>query len=614
VSATALAPLAIALPLAMAAVLAVLGPRVPRVAVDLIAAATALAVIVAAGALVAATGAGRQVTWAGGWTPSQGFSVGVVLVVDRAGAALALLVGVLVLAAVTYAWRYFEIVHGNFQVLVLAFLGAMCGFALSGDLFDMFVFFELMGAVAYALTGYRIEEPGPLQGALNFGIVNSLGAYAMLTGIGLLYGRTSELGLAQLGVALAGHRADPLVVAAFVLVATGFLVKAAMVPFHFWLPDAHAVAPTPVCILFSGVMVELGVYGVARVYWTVFSATLPAASVQRALLVLGTVTALVGAALCVLQRHLKRLLAYSTVSHVGLFLLGVGVLTRHGLAGTMLYVLGHAGVKAALFLCVGVLLNRYGSVDERSLHGRGRPERLVGVAFVLGGLALAGLPPFGTWAGKAVLEEALANAGYPLGPVLPLVVSALTGAAVLRAGLGVFWGLGRPPGHPLGHPALETSGENEEPESDRPVAAVPWSMVGPVLGLLVGSLAVGALPQLAPAASRAATEFVDRAGYAGQALAGAASTDRPGPALTVWSASSVGLGLLAVAIAAGLALAHLYRDRLPAAGRATARRVLRPGRALLVGLARLQSGHVGDYVAWLAAGVVVLAALVGPAG
>src|SRR5205823_2541094 len=140
--------------------------------------------------------------------------------------------------------------------LVLLFQAGMCGFALTGDLFNAFVFFELMGVVAYALTGYRVEEARAVQGALAFALVNSLGGYATLLGIALLYARTGELGLAQTGSRLDAHPGGPdgLLTAAFVLVVTGLLVKAAAVPFHFWLADAHAVAPTPVCMLLSAVM------------------------------------------------------------------------------------------------------------------------------------------------------------------------------------------------------------------------------------------------------------------------------------------------------------------------------------------------------------------------
>src|SRR6185312_6607973 len=177
--------------------------------------------------------------------------------------------------AFVFSWYYFESIKSLYHALMLVFLAGMCGLALTGDLFNLFVWFELMSAAGVALCGYKSEESGPLQGAINFAVSNTLGAYLSLTGIAILYAQTGALNMAQVGAALAaGNPGNVYVIVAFVFFASGFLVKAAAFPFHFWLADAHAVAPTPVCVLFSGVMVELGLYAVARVYWTVFSAPL----------------------------------------------------------------------------------------------------------------------------------------------------------------------------------------------------------------------------------------------------------------------------------------------------------------------------------------------------
>ncbi|MEU4896811.1 complex I subunit 5 family protein [Streptomyces sp. NPDC044780] len=600
-----LLPLVVAVPLLGAAVLVAAGRRLPRLVSDLLGCAFAAATAVAALlVLVRAGHAGPgayPVEWVGGWRPVGGSGVGIVLVGDPLGAGLAALVSLLVVAVLIYSWRYFEEPPrrhtGSFPALILVFQAGMCGFALTGDLFNAFVFFELMGVAAYALTGFRVEEPKPLQGALAFGVVNSLGGYATLLGITLLYARTGELGFAQIGRRLDASGPDGLVLAAFVLVTTGLLVKAAAVPFHFWLPDAHAVAPTPVCMLLSGVMVELGVYGVARVYWTVFAGPggLGHPAFTRALLVLGVLTALLGAAMCWQQRHLKRLLAFSTVAHTGLFLIGVAVLTPEGVSGTALYVLGHAGVKAALFACVGVLLDRYATVDEHELFGRARELPVVGVLFAVGGLALCGLPPFGSGLGKAVAEEA---AGHTAGwlPALYVLVSAVTGGAVLRAGLRIFAGAGRRPRDQEGEP--ETTGE-EEPETGRRLGRIPVPLVAVPAALLAASLAVGAVPAVASAMGRAGALFTDTGGYRRTVLDARAAA---APALPPphWQPTGIVLGLLSTALA--IALATL-----------AVRRPARDGTAaLLAPVRRLQSGHIGDYVAWLVAGTALLTVLTVP--
>ncbi|GFE18543.1 hypothetical protein Sgleb_65900 [Streptomyces glebosus] len=597
-------PLIVAVPLFGAALLVGAGRRLPRSAAEvlgcLFAAATAALALAASAGTPSSTA--RPLEWLGGWRPHGGAGVGIVLVGDRIGLGLATLVSLLVVAALAYAWRYFDEPPrrhaASFPALVLLFQAGMCGFALAGDLFNAFVFFELMGVVAYALTGYRVEEARAVQGALVFGVVNSLGAYTTLFGIALLYARTGELGLAQIGSALDAHPGGPdaLVIAAFVLIATGLLVKAAAVPFHFWLADAHAVAPTPVCMLMSGVMVELGVYGIARVYWTVFAGPggIPAPDAQRALLALGALTAVLGAVMCGLQRHLKRLLAYSTVAHTGLFLIGLAALTPEGLGGVALYVLAHAGVKAALFACVGILLDRFGSVDEPELHGKGRELPWVGALFGIGGLALAGLPPFGTALGKAVTEEAAGG----WATALFVVVSAATGGAVLRAGARVFLGLGPVAGSGAATSQQETSGKAEEPETrGGRLIRVPGSMLAVPAVLLAGALAVGLVPGLRTGTGQATDAFTDQSGYLAAVLHGRATE----PAATPpphWSTAGVLWDLLATALAVGLALLAVRRPLGAEPARWT------------TPLRRLHSGHVGDYVAWFLAGITLLGVLV----
>jgi multicomponent Na+:H+ antiporter subunit D len=589
----------VAVPIIGSAVVLISHRRLPRLAVDLFTTAVAASVVVMTAVVVSRSSSGRVVTWSAGWEPSHGFAVGIVMISDPVSAGLAVLAASLMTLALIFSWRYLESAEAHYHCLMLLFLAGMVGFAMTGDLFDMFVFFELMGAAAYALTGLKVEDNLSLQGGMNFGIINSLGAYIALMGVGILYSKTGQLGLPQLGAALSHQSRNGLVVAAFVMVLTGFLVKGAMAPFHFWLADAHAVAPSPVCVMFSGVMVPLGVYGAFRVYWAVFSQTIPVDDVRRTFLTFGCLTALVGAAMCLSQRHFKRLLAYSTIAHVGLFLVALGCLDPSGSAGALLYVAAHAGVKSALFLIGGVILAKYGSVDEAELHGCGRDAGSVRWLAVAGGLALAGLPPFGTALGKAVSEDAGSAAGYAWVPVLFVAVSALTGGAVLRVAGRVFFGLGPPPVEETG----QTTGE-EERESE-PLRQVPPTMLVPIVVLLAGSLAVGVIPGAHAAAERAGSFFTDPAGYRAAALDRASTAVAPSHAGD-WTGKGVGLGLLSAGLAVAVAAAGIWsrriRDAIPGVGWAA-----RP----LALLRALHSGHVGDYVAWLMLGVAALGGFIG---
>lgn len=588
--------LPIAIPLLAAALVAATQRWLPRPVPDALAWLAAAAQAAVSLGLLASAWHAPFVYWMGGWKAEGGMAMGIGFYVDGASCMLAALAGVLTMGAFTYAWRYFETPQALFHVLMLVFSGAMAGFALSGDVFTMFVCFELMGIAAYALAGFHSEEKGPVQGAFNFAMINSLGAFMMLWGIGLLYGRYGALNMAQLGLAVAASPADALVMAALGLLLGGLFVKGAIVPFHFWLPDAHAVAPAPVSALFSGVMVELGLYGAARLLWVVFHGPLGAHAhgLQLVLVAAGAITAVVGGALCLMQHHLKRLLAYSTVSHAGLMLMGVALLSADGLAGVGVYLVGHGLVKATLFLSAGIVLNLTGSVNELELHGRGK--RLVGtsVLFMLAGLALAGLPPFGTALGKSLLEEAAPHGAMSWVGWLAMAASAVTAAAVLRAGARIFFGLGPLPEPPAGSADRLDEQRTEGPEE---AAGTPWLMALPAAVLLVLALAVGLWPGLPGAALVVAAHFTDAADYTARVLpqvAPAPAPVSPGqPGHLDWLKSCL-------PVVAAVALAALMLTRGPARRLADA---LRPVASVL---RAAHSGHVGDYAAWAAIGGAAL--------
>jgi multicomponent Na+:H+ antiporter subunit D len=599
---TPLPALAVAVPLTGAAFLAgatLLGRRriMDSAAIGL-AAATA---VICAVLLVQSTG-GLIVYWFGGWEPSNGVALGISFAIDPLGASMALLAAALTTAALVFSWRYFEAVGGLYHALMLVFLAAMVGFTLSGDLFNMFVFFELMGVAAFALTGYKVEESEPLQGALNFGVTNGIAAFLILMGLGLLYGRTGALNLAQLGAALAGREIDGLIVVSFAVLVAAFLIKSAMVPFHFWLADAYAVAPAPVCVLLSAVMSELGIYALARIYWSVFAGALGGhgSQIKPVTVGIGVVTALIAAIMCFLQRRLKRILAFATMSHAGLFVVGVGLLTPAGLGGVAVYVLADAMVKTTLFFSVGILLHRYGSGDERHLQGRGRDFPFAGVLLVVGAFGLAGLPPLGTWLGKSLIEDEAVLLGYSWMPAVFLVVSVLTGATVLRAAGRIFLASEAPDG------GSHADGEDEEAETSGGEGRTPLVMVIPAVLFALLAFAPGLLPGLDRAAEGVAHRFEDRSAYERAVLEGAPQDSHSLPPDEPSSALKGGLlGVVSSALAVALAWVALVPQLWPSA----LPRALSPLSSLSSGMRALHSGHVGDYVAWLTVGFALLGGL-----
>jgi multicomponent Na+:H+ antiporter subunit D len=458
----------------------------------------------------------------------------------------------------------------------------MAGFCLTGDLFNLFVFFELMAVSAFGLAAYHTRSRGALRGALNFAITNSIGAFLVLIGVALLYGRTGALNLAQIGQQLSatGH-VDRLTIVALSLLMVGFLIKAAVVPFHFWLIDTASSAPLPVVIVLAGALDTLGVYAVARIYWTVFATPLSAQQhvVQTLLISIGAISAVVGAAVALVLHEPDRTLPFVMVSHTGILLIGVGCLTAPGLAGAGIYAVGDGTVKAALFIGVA-LLGLRSSIDAEDAPVSSPARHRGGLVLVtVGGLATAGLPLFATALGKAAIGDAAATAGYPwVTPVL-VVAAALSAAAVLE----IAWTARRVP-VPSGPSAGAARG--------------PWvSAFGAGLALLAASSAALAARRWA---TTAASRFVDTTGYQQRVLRGVVLSVRSVPAIGLSTpAALLELGAVLAAVVVTAAVNSDLKGRARSFGPSLIRSALR----------RLHDGSIGDSATWVTVGAATTAAV-----
>ena len=570
-----LVPLPVAVPLVVCASILATAHLLPGRVPDILATLTALAVSVLCAVIASHADDGTIDYWFGGWEPRDGVALGIGFSVDAASGWIAAFIGLLYALGFVFAWGFFGRTHGHFHILMLLFLAAMVGFCFTRDLFNLFVWFEVMSVAAFALTAYHLEESA-LAGALNFTVVNSLAGFLMLGGIGLLYARAETLDFAGIAAAVAHAGRDPVVAGGFCLVAAALMIKAAAVPFQFWLADAHAVAPSPVSVIFSGAMVSLGVFGLAKLTAFVFAGSDQIQwAAPRVMIGLGAVSAVLGGWMALLQRHLKRMLAFSTISHAGIMLTGIGALSASGTGGLLVYVVGHGMVKGALFMIAGILLATRASVDEINLRGLGKGIGPAGAAMAIAALLLAGLPLGLLDQGSRLLHGALEET-HPLALAASLVGAAMTGGAVLRAAGRIFLGLGEDPGDEAHAPS-----EEEREKADRPL----WLMLAPCCVLLVLDVLVPPdwISALAPGAVGAFT----RHAMTGPLHMGAATG--------AW---------LSVGGAVALAAYALFRHDLPTF---VVRPLQRTQSAPAGLLEALHSGLIGDYVAWLAVGLALIA-------
>lgn len=423
-------------PFPVAALAAWLVSRHPRRAGWLAAWPAVLAVVFGRELWRAAPPAGLLIEWP--WAPSLGLSLSFNL--DGLGLLFATLITGMGALVVLFASRYLagHPQANRFHAALFAFMGAMLGVVLSDDILTVFVFWELTGFTSFLLIGFEHERPAARSAATQALIVTGAGGLALLAAGVLLVDVTGTAQLSAMAAARTSILTSPLYPAIAGLVLLAAFTKSAQVPFHFWLPNAME-APTPVsAYLHSATMVKAGVYLIARMspllgataFWT------------TAVTVAGAVTMGVGAWRAVQETDLKRILAYSTLSALGVLTMLLGVGTREAVVAALVYLVAHAAYKGALFLVAGVIDHEVGTRDVSALGGLRRAMPITAGAGGLAALSMAGVPLTFGFIGKDGAYEALLRADqwFPWLLGLTVVASILMGLAGLLAGVSPFRG------------------------------------------------------------------------------------------------------------------------------------------------------------------------------
>jgi len=394
----------------------------------------------------------------GGWPPP----LGIVYEIDLFGAVLGLLTASIMMLIIIYSVWYTEKLSGVpwYYTLLLGLEAGMLGCFYTGDIFNFFVMLEVVAISAYGLVAFYRGRAQAVEAAIKYAIIGAVATTIYFLSTIFIYGSYQTLHMA--GIALRNYGyfhltfpgiigphivffGNPLIAScvALALALWVFTFKAAVFPNHFWLPDAHPEAPAPVSAALSGLVVKVGVYGVVRFLYTMYGmgyemlnvgSAPPRTFFLIALGVMGALSAIVGGIMMGIQRDVKRLLAYSTVNHVGFIFMAISVgiagaptaAVALALAAMVFHVINHSIGKSLLFMSTGSMIKAVGSRDIDDLAGIGRVMPIAGATTVIGALNLLGVPPFAGFLSKYLLYQAFLAAGAPYLAVLVVVASAIS--------------------------------------------------------------------------------------------------------------------------------------------------------------------------------------------
>jgi multicomponent Na+:H+ antiporter subunit D len=567
-----LLPLPVAIPIT-GAVLAPLAARVSRrlpLIVSLVAMAGATALL---GLIAPTVYRGVILThFMGHWLPVAGRSLGIAFAADGFGMTYALAVGLIGAVLLVYTLSQMSGLAarelGGYACLFQLLLAALIASALTGDLFNLFVWFEVAALASYGLTGFFLERPVALEAAFKILVLTTIASFGIFLAAALIYSGHGALNFGQIHNAVHSSARTADLVALGLLV-TGFATKAGLIPFHGWLPDAHTAAPSSVSALFSGLMVNLGVFAIARLALQVYTPT-GGRPVLGLLTVVGATSAVLGAVLALAQDDFKRLLAYDTVSQMGVLAVGFGTGAASGIGGAVYHLLNHALFKALMFLVAGAIVHATGLGKLSELGGLWRRRPVLAVMFVVAVMSIAGIPPLNGYVSLGLIHDDLLSHQPGLYAVL-LIAQIVTIAALARATYLAFF----------------RTRDRDYERFDRLHPGMVLAMA--VLAAACIGFGVFPFPVLQHVVSPATSSLLSPTTYARAALSSHGGTVSL-LHLSFSYGSASDLGAMAGTVLAGLALAAWYiRGREP-----------RP----ISWLRAAHTGSVNDYAAYLAVGTV----------
>ncbi len=381
----------------------------------------------------------RGVYKIGGWIPP----VGINWVLDGLSNLMLVIVNLISFVATLFSVKYMKRYTALYKYysLFLLMVAGMNGVVLTGDLFNLFVFLEIASIASYALVAFGTEHE-ELEAAFKYLVLGSIGSTFILMGIALLYGSTGYLNMASISLALAQGEKTFLHLFAAAFFVVGFGIKAALVPFHPWLPDAHPSAPAPISAMLSGVLIKaLGIYAFVRVIFNVIGMTVLLGEIM---IIIGVLSMTVGVFLAVGQWDLKRLLAYHSISQMGYVILGIGlggyIIASNGnsataalaILGGLFHLANHSVFKSLLFLCSGSIEYATGTRQLKEMGGLLERLPVTGVSCIIASLSIAGVPPFNGFWSKLVIILAAFQAGYYSLAGITILVSFVTLVSFLK--------------------------------------------------------------------------------------------------------------------------------------------------------------------------------------